>query len=160
MILLSRLKRFLSIYLRVHEKPNDRKRSGGSSVDCGAFLLSCVLEADRLKHRRFREPFQRRNSQLWQIYSLGDTHRKAEAKYAEYAKEMTKIKACSRAWRSISCGRRWAQACLDAAQKPKGYTVDVPTGGGKTLASLRLLCITRWCMGWTGSFICSLHHHH
>lgn len=102
------------------------------------FLLSCVLEADRLNTADFENPFNEEIRNYGKYFTWEVLIERLEAQYAEYAKKMTKMKAGSRAWEVNQLRAQVAQSCLDAAQKPKGiYQLTVPTGGGKTLASLR-----------------------
>jgi CRISPR-associated endonuclease/helicase Cas3 len=102
------------------------------------FLLSCVLEADRLNTADFENPGNEEIRNYGRYVPWDVLIERLEAKYAEYAQEMAKMKAGSRAWEVNQLRAQVAQACLDAAQKPKGiYQLTVPTGGGKTLASLR-----------------------
>ncbi len=102
------------------------------------FLLSCVLEADRLNTADFENPFNEEIRNYGKYVPWVMLIERLETKYAEYAQEMAKMKAGSRAWEVNQLRAQVAQACLEVAQKPKGiYQLTVPTGGGKTLASLR-----------------------
>lgn len=101
-------------------------------------LLSCVLEADRLNTADFENPGNEEVRNYGKYVPWEILIERLEAKYAEYAQETAKMKAGNRAWEVNQLRAQVAQACLKAAQKPKGiYQLTVPTGGGKTLASLR-----------------------
>lgn len=101
------------------------------------FLLSCLLDADRLDTADFENPGNE-NVRNYGKYIAWDTLiERLEAKYAEYTQKTAKMKA-GRALEVNQLREQVAQACLDAAEKPKGiYQLTVPTGGGKTEASLR-----------------------
>lgn len=102
------------------------------------FLLSCVLEADRLNTADFENPSNEEIRNYGKYVSWEMLIERLEAKYAEYAQETANMRAGSRAWEVNQLRAQVAQACLDTAQKHKGiYQLTVPTGGGKTLASLR-----------------------
>ena len=102
------------------------------------FLLSCLLEADRLNTAEFENPSNEalRNDGKyipWEILI-----ERLESKFTEFALSTAEMEAGSRAWEVNQLRAQVGQACLDFAPKPKGiYRLTVPTGGGKTLASLR-----------------------
>lgn len=92
------------------------------------FLLSCLLDADRLDTAEFEDPLlsELRNTgnfALWdQLIS------RLDARLQEF-KQSTKI--------DVLRGQI-SERCYQFAKKPSGiYLLTVPTGGGKTLASLR-----------------------
>lgn len=101
------------------------------------FLLSCVLEADRLNTADFENPGNEEVRNYGKYVSWDVLIERLEAKYAEFAQKTVEMKP-GRALEVKQLRDQVAQACLEAAQKPKGiYQLTVPTGGGKTLASLR-----------------------
>lgn len=95
------------------------------------FLLSCLLDADRLDTARFEMPNDARfrncgNYSSWDtlLERLGKKIREFETK--EERNEVDELRT------------QVSQACRDFATKPKGiYQLTVPTGGGKTWASMR-----------------------
>jgi CRISPR-associated endonuclease/helicase Cas3 len=95
------------------------------------FLLSGLIDADRLDTADFESPNNARirnygQYRLWEtlIQRLDDKLSEFEKK--EKKNEVDELRA------------QVSQACFDFAAKPKGiYQLTVPTGGGKTLASLR-----------------------
>ena len=101
------------------------------------YLLSCLLDADRLDTADFESPGNSRirnygNYCPWPV--LVD---RLEGKFAEFAAK-TEDADLGQAAIVNQLRNQVAQACLDAAVKPRGiYQLTVPTGGGKTLASLR-----------------------
>ncbi len=101
------------------------------------FLLSCLLEADRLNTADFEHP-DNEEIRNYGKYILWETLiERLEAKYAEYAEKTAQMPP-GRALEVNQLRALVAQACLKAAEKPKGiYQLTVPTGGGKTEASLR-----------------------
>ncbi|ABK46004.1 CRISPR-associated helicase, Cas3 family [Magnetococcus marinus MC-1] len=92
------------------------------------FLFSSLLDADRLDSAEFEEP-KRRDNRL----SLGSAQwpaliQRLEAELCSY----DRTSAVNAIRHTI------ADHCQSAANRPRGtYTLTVPTGGGKTLASLR-----------------------
>lgn len=101
------------------------------------FLLSCLLEADRLNTARFENPRDDKNRNDGEYISWDILTERIESKFAEFAKETAQMQA-GRTLDVNQLRAQVAQACLDSAEKPKGiYQLTVPTGGGKTLASLR-----------------------
>lgn len=101
------------------------------------FLLSCLLEADRLNTADFEHP-ENEVSRNYGKYVPWDTLiERLETRYAEYAQKTAQMQP-GRALEVNQLRAQVAQACLEAATKPKGiYQLTVPTGGGKTEASLR-----------------------
>ncbi|GAB4427445.1 MAG: hypothetical protein Kow002_16460 [Anaerolineales bacterium] len=100
------------------------------------FLLSCVLEADRLNTADFENLGNEEVRNYGKYVPWEILIERLEAKYAQYAQETAQ--KSGRALEVNQLRAQVAQACLEAAQKPKGiYQLTVPTGGGKTLASLR-----------------------
>jgi len=101
------------------------------------FLLSCVLEADRLNTADFENPNNEAIRNYGKYVPWDVLIERLEAKYAEYAQKTAQMEP-GRALEVNQLRAQVAQACLDAARKPKGiYQLTVPTGGGKTEASLR-----------------------
>lgn len=95
------------------------------------YLFSCVIDADRLNTADFEFPSNMRirhygKYQDWHIL-IG----RLDAKLKSFENKTDK--------NEVDILRtQVSQACLDFAGKPKGiYQLKVPTGGGKTLASLR-----------------------
>jgi CRISPR-associated endonuclease/helicase Cas3 len=95
------------------------------------FLLSCLIDADRIDTADFETPG------ISEIRNYGQYHpweiliERLNTRIAEFDNKQDKNEVD--ALRS-----RVSQACFDFAAKPKGiYQLTVPTGGGKTLASLR-----------------------
>ena len=101
------------------------------------FLLSCLLEADRLNTADFENPNNEAIRNYGKYVPWDVLIERLEAKYAEYAQKTAQMEP-GRALEVNQLRAQVAQACLDAARKPKGiYQLTVPTGGGKTEASLR-----------------------
>ena len=95
------------------------------------FLLSCLLDADRLTTADFEFPSNTRLrnngiSPLWESLIEHLNHKINEFENKLNRNEVDDLRS------------RVSQSCLDFSTKPKGiYQLTVPTGGGKTLASLR-----------------------
>ncbi len=101
------------------------------------FLLSCLLDADRLNTADFESPGNETIRNYGQYVSWETLIERLEEKYAEYAQGTAEMPP-GKALEVNQLRAQVAQACLEAAEKPKGiYQLTVPTGGGKTLASLR-----------------------
>ncbi|RMH37746.1 MAG: CRISPR-associated helicase Cas3' [Gammaproteobacteria bacterium] len=102
------------------------------------FLLSCLLEADRLNTADFEHPENETLRNYGKYVSWDVLIQRLEGKFETFARETAQMKTGSRTWEVNQLRARVAQYCLDAANKPKGiYQLTVPTGGGKTLSSLR-----------------------
>lgn len=92
------------------------------------FLFSCLIDADRIdtanfEHKRVKQYRPNGDYDEWSVLIDRLEHKLAS---------MPPSRAIDHLRRDIS------QHCLDAALRPGGvYTLTVPTGGGKTLASLR-----------------------
>ncbi|MBM3179736.1 MAG: CRISPR-associated helicase Cas3' [Chloroflexi bacterium] len=101
------------------------------------FLLSCLLEADRLNTADFENPGNEDIRNYGKYIPWNTLIERLEAKYTGYARETAQMKP-GQALEVNQLRAQVAQACLEAAEKPKGiYQLTVPTGGGKTEASLR-----------------------
>jgi CRISPR-associated endonuclease/helicase Cas3 len=101
------------------------------------FLLSCVLEADRQNTADFEHPENEESRNYGKYVPWDVLINRLEAKYTEYAQKTAQMTP-GRALEVNQLRAKVAQACLEAAEKPKGiYQLTVPTGGGKTEASLR-----------------------
>lgn len=119
-------------------EPNDSKQTLVFKQGLLArFLLSCLLEADRLNTADFEQPDNETVRNYGKYISWETLIERLEAKYTEYAQKTAQMKP-GRALEVNQLRAQVAQACLEAAEKPKGiYRLTVPTGGGKTEASLR-----------------------
>lgn len=101
------------------------------------FLLSCLLEADRLNTADFENPSNEAIRNYGKYNSWEVLIDRLEVKYAKYTQETAQMKP-GRALEVNQLRAEVAQACLKAAEKNKGiFQLTVPTGGGKTEASLR-----------------------
>ncbi|NLF50647.1 MAG: CRISPR-associated helicase Cas3', partial [Leptolinea sp.] len=101
------------------------------------FLLSCLLEADRLNTADFEKPDNEAIRNYGKYISWEVLIERLEVKYAKYAQETAQMKP-GRSLEVNQLRAQVAQACLEAAEKNKGiYQLTVPTGGGKTEACLR-----------------------
>ena len=101
------------------------------------FLLSCLLEADRLNTADFENPGNEAIRNYGKYISWDMLIERLETRYTNYAWEMAQMQS-GQALKVNQLRMQVAQACLEAAEKPKGiYQLTVPTGGGKTDASLR-----------------------
>lgn len=92
------------------------------------FLFSCLIDADRIDSADFEFPANQQHRRLGQIPDWNAAITKLEAHLARFELKHP----IDQTRQQIS------QACLNRAKDPQGtYTLSVPTGGGKTLASLR-----------------------
>lgn len=92
------------------------------------FLFSCLIDADRIDTADFDDPCGAR----FRPSGAYDDWSSLIERYEAHVAAMPAKRAIDHLRQSIS------RACLEAAARPKGiYTLTVPTGGGKTLASLR-----------------------
>jgi len=91
------------------------------------FLFSCLIDADRLNTADFEEPA------LKKLRHYGD--------YKNWKVLINRLNKRLEDFDSNGINtirQRISQACCDFSNKPKGlYQLAVPTGGGKTFASLR-----------------------
>lgn len=101
------------------------------------FLLSCLLEADRLDTADFEHPENEEIRNYGKYVSWDTLIERLEERYAEYAQKTAQMHP-GRALDVNQLRAQVAQACLKAATGRRGiYQLTVPTGGGKTEASLR-----------------------
>lgn len=92
------------------------------------FLFSCLIDADRIDSADFEFPANQQHRRLGQVPDWNAAITKLEAHLARFELKHP----IDQTRQQIS------QACLNRAKDPQGtYTLSVPTGGGKTLASLR-----------------------
>lgn len=91
------------------------------------FLFSCLIDADRINSADFETPENASlRSQSLPNWSLAIQRLETELAHFEVDSEVAKIR------------KEISDLCLQKANQAQGiYTLSVPTGGGKTLASLR-----------------------
>ncbi len=95
------------------------------------FLFSCLVDADRLNSADFEKPHLALHRQGGQYEAWEKLASRLEKKMEEFSSD-EKCGEIGNIRKDIS------DHCLAAAGRKKGiYTLTVPTGGGKTLASLR-----------------------
>ena len=97
------------------------------------FLFSCLIDADRINSSDFERETQKEVRRLTEKPDWQSAIDKLEAKLAGFEnRPVEEIKPIDEIRRKIS------DDCLKRAADSQGiYTLTVPTGGGKTLASLR-----------------------
>jgi CRISPR-associated endonuclease/helicase Cas3 len=95
------------------------------------FLLSCLIDADRIDTADFEMPGNAEIRNYGQYHPWETLIERLNSRIAEFDKKENK--------NEVDVLRsQVSQACVDISAKPKGiYQLTVPTGGGKTLASLR-----------------------
>jgi len=95
------------------------------------FLLSCLIDADRLDSANFASPNERQIRKYYQNTQWIGLIERLDIKLREFEKKPGKNLV-------DDLRSQVSQACYSSAFKQKGiYQLTVPTGGGKTLASLR-----------------------
>ncbi|OSI17310.1 CRISPR-associated helicase/endonuclease Cas3 [Neisseria dumasiana] len=97
------------------------------------FLFSCLIDADRINSADFERENQKSLRRLTQKTDWQDAIDKLEAHLSQFeTRDPIDQNPIDQIRRNIS------DACLNRAEDAQGiYTLTVPTGGGKTLASLR-----------------------
>ncbi|HXQ36172.1 MAG TPA: CRISPR-associated endonuclease Cas3'', partial [Anaerolineales bacterium] len=101
------------------------------------FLLSCLLDADRLDTADFESPGNARFRNYGQYHPWEVLIERLEKQFQEFAEKTSQMEP-GKALEVNQLRAQVAEACFDFSAKPKGiYQLTVPTGGGKTLASLR-----------------------
>jgi CRISPR-associated endonuclease/helicase Cas3 len=95
------------------------------------YIFSCLIDADRSNTRRFEE-----KEQLEEAF---DSHSFFENSYNSLMKVIESYSTAEDASHPINRLRsEMSRQCEEFAAHPSGiYTLSIPTGGGKTLASLR-----------------------
>ncbi|WP_204319001.1 CRISPR-associated helicase Cas3' [Pelistega ratti] len=92
------------------------------------FLFSCLIDADRINSA----DFEREEQKDWRRFTQQPNWQEAIDKLEAYLSQFEIRYPIDKIRRDIS------DTCLSRAIDPQGiYTLTVPTGGGKTLASLR-----------------------
>lgn len=95
------------------------------------FLLSCLVDADRLDTADFESPGNLSIRNYGQYHPWQTLVERLNARLRLFEQKGNEN-------RVDQIRRQVSQACLEFSAKPKGiYQLTVPTGGGKTLASLR-----------------------
>ena len=93
------------------------------------FLFSCLVDADRTNSAEFGAP-QRKRDRISRSNQY--SWKEALARFHYRLENFSENKPID------SLRRRISDVCFERAREPQGiYTLSVPTGGGKTLASLR-----------------------
>jgi len=93
------------------------------------FLFSCLVDADRLNSAEFETPSRKQQRLSRQAWLNWDT---AIDRFESHLGQFEQTKPIDEIRRQIS------DNCKQRANDPQGiYSLTVPTGGGKTLASLR-----------------------
>lgn len=118
-----------SIIAKNRETHKGRQRNAQQQIGLAVrFLFSCLIDADRIdtadfEHKRVKQHRPNGDYAGWPVLIERLEHKLAA---------MPPTRPIDHLRRDIS------QHCLDAASRSGGvYTLTVPTGGGKTLASLR-----------------------
>ncbi|MCI0184579.1 CRISPR-associated helicase Cas3' [Sulfoacidibacillus ferrooxidans] len=95
------------------------------------YIFSCLIDADRSNTRSFEE-----NEQIKEVY---DRHLFFKNSYDALMEKITSYSKADDAQHPINILRsKMSRQCDEFAVRPSGiYTLSIPTGGGKTLASLR-----------------------
>ncbi len=115
-------KKFYQIVFESMTESNDSKDTRWFKRGLLArFLLSCLLEADRLNTADFEHPGNEAIRNYGKYIPWEKLIDRLEAKYAEYAKKRAHMPP-GRAYEVNLLRTQVAQACLEAANKPKGYT--------------------------------------
>ncbi|WP_339216548.1 CRISPR-associated helicase Cas3' [Ornithinibacillus sp. FSL M8-0202] len=106
-------------------------KSPTQSFFLSKFIFSCLIDADRTDTRMFEE--QSPLEEPLSYHQLFDTY------YQRLMKKLQGFKNNANSNNSINVLRQnMSEQCEIFAEKPSGiYTLSIPTGGGKTLASLR-----------------------
>lgn len=95
------------------------------------YLLSCLIDADRLDTADFEFPFNKHIRNYSNYIPWETLIEKLNRKLDEFEDQLNRNDV-------DELRSRVSKACFDFAAKQKGvYQLTVPTGGGKTLASLR-----------------------
>ncbi len=95
------------------------------------FLFSCLIDADRLNTADFEFPRNTRIRNYGKYHPWSVLVDRLNVKIQEFENKGDKNEV-------DNLRNEVSQHCIDFATKPKGiYQLTVPTGGGKTLASLR-----------------------
>lgn len=95
------------------------------------YLFSCLLDADRLNTADFEFPgnARLRNNNVYPAWE--NLIKRLNAKIDDFERKPNRNEV-------DNIRSRVSQSCLEFSSKPKGiYQLTVPTGGGKTFASLR-----------------------
>lgn len=95
------------------------------------YIFSCLIDADRTDTRMFEE--QAQEEERIQYRPLFEHY------YQKLMNHLTSLRESSEAKQPINVLRSaMSEQCESFAKRPSGiYTLSIPTGGGKTLASLR-----------------------
>jgi CRISPR-associated endonuclease/helicase Cas3 len=95
------------------------------------FLFSCLIDADRLNTADFEMPGNARFRNYGQYHSWETLIERLDIKIKEFESKPNRNEV-------DELRNQVSQSCFDFSTKPKGiFQLTVPTGGGKTLASLR-----------------------
>lgn len=131
-------KKLYQIVSEIMKEPNDSKETLWFKRGLLArFLLSCLLDADRLNTADFENPGNEVFRNYGKYVSWDVLAQRLEAKFTQFAVETARMPP-GKALEVNQVRAEVAQSCLEAAEKPKGiYQLTAPTGSGKTLASLR-----------------------
>ncbi|WP_347490210.1 CRISPR-associated helicase Cas3' [Desulfoscipio sp. XC116] len=112
-------------------------KSPAQSFFLTKFIFSCLIDADRTDARRFDEQTSESELELevepYQPRSLFNSY------YQKLIRHLAVLKEKKEAAEPINLLRAaMSEQCERFSEKPSGiYTLSIPTGGGKTLASLR-----------------------